>query len=148
MLTVLDGNGNVFPAAIGIVEGENKKTWTWFLSAVRSGLGIEGGGEGIVILSDREKGIKKAVKRLFPGAAHSYCVFHIQKNAKLHFKTALDGLLFKAAKASRKNNFMAALEEMKSLHKKAGEYVGKIRPEKWARFFFPGRRSEFFLPLL
>ena len=41
VLTVLDGNGNVFPAAIGIVEGENKKTWTWFLSAVRSGLGIE-----------------------------------------------------------------------------------------------------------
>ena len=48
--------------------------------------------------------------------------------------------MFKAAKASHKKDFTAALEEMKSLHKKAGEYVRKIRPEKWARSFFPGRR--------
>ena len=102
VLTVLDGNGNIFPAAIGFTEGENKETWSWFLSAVRTGLGIVDGGDGIVILSDREKGIKKAVKRLLPHAAHSYCVFHIQKNEKLHYKTALDGLLFKAAKAPTK----------------------------------------------
>ena len=44
MLAVLDGNGKIFPAAIGIIEEENKETWTWFHSAVRSGLGIEGGG--------------------------------------------------------------------------------------------------------
>ena len=140
VLTVLDGNGNIFPAAIGFAEGENKDTWSWFLSAVRTGLGIEDGGDGIVILSDREKGIKKAVKRFFPLAGHSYCVFHMQKNVKLHFKTALDGLLFKAAKASTKIDFRATLDEMKRLHKAAGEYVEKISPERWARSFFPLRR--------
>ena len=138
VLTVLDGNGNIFPAAIGFAEGENKDTWSWFLSAVRTGLGIEDGGGGIVILSDREKGIKKAVKRLFPMATHSYCVFHIQKNVKLHFKTALDGLLFKAAKASTKMDFRATLDEMNKLHKAAGEYVEKISPESG-----PGRFSHF-----
>ena len=41
MLAVLDGNGNIFPAAIGISEEENKETRSLFLSAVRSGLGIK-----------------------------------------------------------------------------------------------------------
>ena len=140
VVSVLDGNGNVFPAAFGFVEGENKGTWSWFLSAVRTGLGIDDGGDGIVILSDREKGIKKAVKRLFPIAAHSYCVFHIQKNVKLHFKTTLDGLLFKAAKAPTKMDFRATMEEIKTLHGAAGEYIAKILPERLVWAFFPRRR--------
>ena len=32
VLTVLDGNGNIFPASIAIAESENEETWSWFCS--------------------------------------------------------------------------------------------------------------------
>ena len=136
--TVLDGNGNVFPGAIGIAESENEDTWSWFIVLLRSALHFEEGNV-LVVISDREKGIKKTVKFL-PSAHHSYCVFHIQKNVKTKFKTCLNGLLFKAAKAANEADFLAAIDEMKSIHGTAAEYVERIKPHKWARSHFPVRR--------
>ena len=64
MMTVLDGNGQVFPSSVAIVESENKTTWSWFLSLVKSSFHI-GNGENVVFLSDREKGIDHAVSEFF-----------------------------------------------------------------------------------
>ena len=61
--TVLDGNGNIFPAAIGIAESENRDTWSWFLVLLRDALHVENDGDGLVVISDREKGIKKRRSR-------------------------------------------------------------------------------------
>ena len=72
VMTVLDGNGQVFPASIGIAESENTETWFWFLSLVTFAFHIEHGGNRLVFLSDREKGIDAAVSALFPNAAHSF----------------------------------------------------------------------------
>ena len=127
---VLDGNGNKPPAAFGIAESENQDTWSWFLVLLRDALHVENDGDGLVVISDREKGIKKAVKMYLPLAHHSYCVFHIQKNVKTKYKTSLNGLLFKAAKASNEIDFRAAINEMKELHTTAAEYVEKIKPYK------------------
>ena len=122
VMTVLDGNGQIFPMAVAVAEGENEDTWTWFLALVCSALNIDNdnGGDGMVVLSDREKGLANAVKTLLPRAAHSPCVFHIQKNVKARFKTALNGLLFKAAKAADHNAFLDAMAEMRRLHGAAG----------------------------
>ena len=57
--TILDGNGSVFPAAVGIAESENEATWMWFLRLLTRALQINGEGDGIVVLSDREKGMKR-----------------------------------------------------------------------------------------
>ena len=74
VMTVLDGDGHVFPAAIGIAESENQETWRWFVALARAGLRIEDGGAGIVVLSDREKGIDIALNELLPRARPSFCV--------------------------------------------------------------------------
>ena len=139
VMTVLDGNGQVFPAALGIAESENTQTWTWFLLLVKTAFNIANGA-GVVFLSDREKGIDVAVKRLFPEAAHAFCVYHIQKNVKVKFQTALNGLLFTATKATCENDFNDVVDKMKALHHRAGHYVSNIKPQRWARAFFPGRR--------
>ena len=97
-------------------------------------------GEGVVVLSDREKGIENALAALLPRAAHSYCVYHIQKNVKVHFHTSLEGLLFRAAKAPDEGSFLRAMAEMKRVNIAAGEYVERIDKAKWARAFFPRRR--------
>ena len=64
--TVLDGNGNVFPAAVGIAESENQDMWRWFLRLLAAALHIQDGGRGNVVLSDREKGLKKRRKPFSP----------------------------------------------------------------------------------
>ena len=81
VLTVLDGDGRVFPAVLGLAESENAETWSWFLQQVCVALEI-GNGNGIVVLSDREKGIENAVAEFLPRANHSFCVFHIQKTSR------------------------------------------------------------------
>ena len=140
VMTVLDGNGQVYPAAIGLAESENTQTWFWFLSLVSVAFHIGDGGRGLVFLSDREKGIDAAVSSLFPNAAHSFCVYHIQKNLKVNFHTTLDGLLFEAAHAVNVDSFNEALRKMKALHKAAYKYVKKIKAVRWARSAFPARR--------
>ena len=72
VLTVLDGNGSVFSAGIGIAESENEDTWKWFLLLVRNALHINDEGDGIVAMSDREKGIENALKDVLPRASHSF----------------------------------------------------------------------------
>ena len=138
VMTSLDGNNQVFPGAVAITESENVDTWTLFLDLVRSAFRI-GDGEGIVFLSDREKGIEAAVTQLFPHAQHAFCVYHIQKNVKVNFHTTFDGLLFQAAKADCARTFEVVMAQMMRLDSSAGEYVSKMEtrdgPEP-----FPGRR--------
>ena len=140
VLTLLDGNGSVFPAALGIAESENASTWCWFLNLVKIAFAIGDGGEGLVFISDREKGIDISTKEVFPRAAHSNCVYHISKNVKVKYKTSLKGLLFKAANALDKKTFNDTISEMKTVQMAAGLYVAGIEPKKWARAYFPARR--------
>ena len=66
VMTVLDGNGSIFPAAVGIAESENSAIWSWFLRLVQAALHIFNGGEGIVLMSDREKGIENSLREVSP----------------------------------------------------------------------------------
>ena len=66
VMTALDGNGQIFPVVLGIAESENTATWSWFRWLVRFALPVFNGGEGIVFLSDREKGIEKPSMRFPP----------------------------------------------------------------------------------
>ena len=139
VLTVLDGNGQVFPLALAIAESENQETWSWFLSLVKSSFRM-GNGESVVFLSDREKGIDKAVSKYFPAAAHSHCVYHIQKNVKCKFHKDLKGLIFQAARATNEGDFNEVVERICRVDSDAGAYIKKIDKQRWARAFFPCRR--------
>ena len=62
--SAVDGNGNAFPVAIAVTEGESADSWSWFLTLLRSALRI-GDGEGVTIISDREKGIERGWPTFF-----------------------------------------------------------------------------------
>ena len=68
------------PVAIGTAEYECVDAWTWFLQRVRTALCI-GNGNGVVILSDMEKGIDNAVASLLPEASHALCLFLVEKTS-------------------------------------------------------------------
>ena len=130
----------MFSSALGIAESENETTWRWFLDLLRDALHINNDGDGIVALSDREKGIENVLNEILPRASHGFCVFHSMKNVKQKFHTALDGLLFKAAKAANIQDYNEALTRINNLHSAAGKYIEDPNPEKWARALFPARR--------
>ena len=79
VMTILDGNGQVFPGALAVAESENVQTCRWFLSLIRAAFSLDDG-HGVVVLSHREKGIDIAMTELLPSASHSFCVYHIMKN--------------------------------------------------------------------
>ena len=137
VMTFLDGDGFIFPGALAIAESENKESWSWFLSNVRTAFHIEDGGQGLVFLTDREKGIDAAIKTIIPSACHSFCVYHMEKNVKVTFQTTPNGLLFDAAYAVTQESFEEAIGKMRLLHSGAAEYVEKIDKKSG-----PGRYSQ------
>ena len=84
--------------------------------------------------------MEASITRFFPNAAHSFCVYHLEKNVKARFHTTVNGLLFTAAKAPNVNDFNVAMDAIDQLHHGVGKYIGKVERTKWARAFFPVRR--------
>jgi hypothetical protein len=51
-----DGNNNIFPIAFGLANKEDKASWCWFLTQLKSAIGGESGKFGnYTIISDRQK---------------------------------------------------------------------------------------------
>ena len=75
----MDPNDCIYPLAFAVVEVENTDTWKWFLSNLKSDLGILNT-EPWTIMSDKQKGLIKGVRQHFPDAEHKHCVWHIWQN--------------------------------------------------------------------
>ena len=50
------GNNTIYPIAFGVVDKEDTKSWTWFLTELKAAIGGESGRFGFyTIISDRQK---------------------------------------------------------------------------------------------
>ena len=127
--TALDGNKSIFPVAVGVAEVECIDAWSWFLRNLRDALSI-GGGDGIVILSDMEKGIERSVGDVLPGARHGFCLRHMEKNLCKHFASNFDGFLWKAAKCVTEEDFDDCIAAMRGVNPAAADYISAIPAEK------------------
>ena len=56
--TARDGNDNIFPVALGVVEQENKDSWVWFLQTFVEDIGRLDE-LNLVFISDRQKEIQQ-----------------------------------------------------------------------------------------
>jgi hypothetical protein len=79
--TARDGNNNIYPIAWGVVAKEDTENWQWFLEQLKQALGGDHGQFGYyTIMSDRQKGLLKAVSTVFPNSPQRYCLRHIYAN--------------------------------------------------------------------
>ncbi|KAK3222210.1 hypothetical protein Dsin_009235 [Dipteronia sinensis] len=62
---------------------ENRESWTCFLRHVRKCIDCP---TECMFISDQHKGIKKAMRIVYPDAPHGLCVFHLTMNLKNTFK--------------------------------------------------------------
>uniref|UniRef100_A0ACD5X716 Uncharacterized protein n=1 Tax=Avena sativa TaxID=4498 RepID=A0ACD5X716_AVESA len=130
-----DGNNNIYPIAFGLVDKEDKASWTWFLTQLKYALGGDSGRfVYYTIISDRQKGLLNAINRVFPNSPQRFCWRHIYAN----FQTAgfrgeeLKKIMDNAAYSHTKHGFDEAMELLKAESEAAYDWLCKIPVECWA----------------
>lgn len=86
---MIDGNGQIMPMCWALVPKESYSHWVWFLEHVTECFNTchfeIDQLEKLVVMSDREKGLTKAVSQVLPNAKHSHCCQHIASNIQSRF---------------------------------------------------------------
>jgi hypothetical protein len=144
-ITMMDGLKQTQLLAWGTCPVENSEHWDWFVKLFRDNMPQESIGYGpvdnednrrvITIVSDREKGIAKALYRHFPCSYHVFCFFHIEKNVKSRhpgLKDEVRQLMLSACKAKRETTFDRLMARILVEAPTVYEYLASIPLDKWA----------------
>ncbi|XP_073053773.1 uncharacterized protein [Primulina eburnea] len=130
----LDANSSIFPIAVMISEGENQVSWEYFLDCLHWHLGDE---RYLTFMSDRQKGLINATKKIYPNAKHRYCAWHRYNN----FKSLFPGPKFRskfwaAVKATNVFDFNDIMDEIKQENTAAWNWLMQEEPFHWSRHAF------------
>ncbi|XP_074290438.1 uncharacterized protein LOC141617155 [Silene latifolia] len=108
----LDGNNEMFPVAIGVVEAENKESWSKFFMFLKQCVSGSGG-INWTIISDRQKGVDPALKMVWPDAYRRFCARHLCKNFKQEYlRILMHKLFWMVVDATSEYTFKKALEKV------------------------------------
>ncbi|XP_074283347.1 uncharacterized protein LOC141607897 [Silene latifolia] len=106
----LDGNNEIFPLAVSVVESENKDSWSSFFLHLKNTL-KDSGGDNWTVISDRQKGVEPALNNVWPEAYRRFCARHLCKNFKADYPGVLMNKLFwRVVNATSEFSFKKALE--------------------------------------
>ncbi|XP_052620946.1 uncharacterized protein LOC111915798 [Lactuca sativa] len=131
-----DANNQVYPICWAVVDIENKQNWKWFLELLSEDVGVQEGGD-LIVISDQHKGLLEAVKEVFPNAEHRQCVRHIYANFKKSYKgEEYKDLFWAAAGCTVEPEFISVMERLKAIDVGAYEYVMSHNPSSWSRAYF------------
>ncbi|KAL2932594.1 NAD kinase [Bienertia sinuspersici] len=134
----LDGNNEIFPVAVAVVDSENKTSWSWFFHHLKNIL-TETGREDWTIMSDRQKGIDPSLDDVWPTVSRRYCARHLCKNFKKEYPGVLMHKLFwSVTNAYSLFTFKKAMEQVEKF---AGlgaiKWLKEIGPlDRWTRWKF------------
>ena len=138
LATAQDGDNHLFPLAMAIVDSENDKSWHWFLSQLRYAYGVR---DEMVIVSDRNSSIPKAVHSVFPECKYAICMQHLWSNMKSKFgKSYIQPLFYNCAKAYTVKQYEYWRGLLVAGNTRIEKYIDDANPQLWARCMFPGRR--------
>lgn len=144
--TGLTGNDEIFPLAYGVVSSENEANWKWFLDNLKKVLSPLR--PKLTFVSDRGIELVTQIPIVFPEAFHGWCYWHMEcnintclpKSCKVYNKYVL-GLFKKCAYASTHKEFSENWDKMRKVQNhKLQDYLSRAPLDKWASFFFKGRR--------
>ncbi|XP_016206312.1 uncharacterized protein LOC107646652 [Arachis ipaensis] len=138
-----DGNSNILPVAFALVEGENTKSWSFFLSHLRQHVTPQ---RGLLVISDRHNGIKAALEApdggwLPPAAFRAFCIRHVAANFTLTFKGKdATRLLVNSAYAKTEVEFDYWFDILRSEDLAMCEWANRIKYPMWTQHRDEGRR--------
>ncbi|XP_058192052.1 uncharacterized protein LOC131309432 [Rhododendron vialii] len=141
-----DGNAGLFPLCFGVVDSENNDNWLWFMEKLHGILDEER--RVVVFISDRHRGIKEGIAKVFPSSFHAYCLYHLKCNLRtalastnVKYKESLIRVFSKCAYTPTVAKFN---QHMGNLLKHGGaavvHFLSKLPNERWANVFYQGQR--------
>ncbi|CAH1421024.1 unnamed protein product [Lactuca virosa] len=132
--TSIDGNNGMFPVAYGVLEAENTKSWTWFLTSLKKAIGTP---NGLVISSDMQKGLELAITQVYPNIEHRECIRHLCSNFKKHFRgDFFMSKLWEAANTYSLSKHDRLLNEIATKCADAISYLNENHKKIWSRSKF------------
>ncbi|KAJ0238436.1 MULE transposase domain-containing protein [Hirschfeldia incana] len=132
-----DANNQIYHVAWGIVQVEDADNWKWFIQRLKSDLDLKNG-DGFTLISDKQKGLIKAVEEELPHIEHRMCARHIYGNIKkLHpNKPKLKKKFWAVANSFNEGDYKAALKELKAFDSQIYDDLMVRDPKTCTRAFF------------
>ncbi|KAL6654545.1 hypothetical protein ACP70R_008010 [Stipagrostis hirtigluma subsp. patula] len=132
-----DSNNQIYPIAWAVVEKETEDSWEWFLGLVQKDLQMAKDGAGWVLISDQQKGLLNAVRKLFPEVEHRMCTRHIYANWRKKYRDqAYQKPFWQCAKASSVINFNFCKALLAQLTPAGAKDMMSTNPKHWSRAWF------------
>lgn len=113
--TGIDGNGEALNLAWGIAPKENMDHWGWFFDNLASAL-PNFNHHTTIIMSDRQKGLNRAVEIHLPYTTEAYCCKHIERNLTGEFGIEVVKVFWRAVYARNQEKFSNAMDALKELN--------------------------------
>jgi hypothetical protein len=130
----------LFPVAMAIMnDNENEDGWTWFLQLLLTSC------EFLVMdhpkstvtrkyytfISDRQKGLIKALQEVFPENHKMFCSIHIARNAAKLAGKRISGLVYSLSKTTSRMAAGDIMEKIERVSHSAKQYVNAIDEDQW-----------------
>ena len=77
--TCLNGNEQIFHLAFNVRDTKNEQSYTWFFKRFKEAYGEV---SDLVFISNRHKGLEKAITTVYPNVHHGHCMYHLRCNVK------------------------------------------------------------------
>ncbi|XP_060668073.1 uncharacterized protein LOC107412125 [Ziziphus jujuba] len=128
----VDPNNSIFPLAFSVCEEENYDNWIWFLNLISEYIGVHEI-RRICFISDRQKGLLKAINEVFPNAFNRSCAKYIFANFKSHFPgLKVRNLFWAASRSTNIKDFSIAMEGIKAVDLGAYTWLKDIPVDSWS----------------
>ncbi|KAL2455280.1 MuDR family transposase [Abeliophyllum distichum] len=132
----VDGNNGLYPVAYAVVETENGENWRWFLELLKEDLALHNS-NGLIFMSDKQKGLVNAIGSLFEHAEHRTCVRHLYNNfSSLHKGLALKNLLWATARATTIPQWLEQMHRICDICPEAYGWLELKPASQWTKSHF------------
>ncbi|KAL3686239.1 hypothetical protein R1sor_004261 [Riccia sorocarpa] len=139
LASVMDGNSQVVPLAYAVVPVENYENWSWFLHNLQ--ISIQGlRSEAVMIVSDRQKALERAVTEILPCNPHMHCGHHLKMNVQKLFGKMAYHVFQNLLHAKSEDRFNFVKEEAEARLDQGSEfrrYIQRIDPARYALYAMP-----------
>ncbi|KAH9609361.1 hypothetical protein KSS87_015344 [Heliosperma pusillum] len=135
----LDGNNNLYCIAYAIVGKEKTETWAYFFRNLKLAFEQHGCKKwDWTFISDRMKGVEKALEQEFPRAKRRICAQHLYSNFRDKWGGPLyHDLFWTAANAKSDYVYNKALERMAQMSTASVQYLQNVQQEWSIHTFDP-----------
>ena len=129
----LDGNNQIFPLAVAIVDSKNDALYEWFFFKLKDAIGVW---EELVIVSNRHASIANEAKNAFLEASYVICNYHLLQNLKNRFhEPAMASVFYACARAYHNSEFSRHIRRLDLINLGIRSYLLEVGFSRWARYF-------------